>query len=511
MTLGVPRRPFLILSAAYAALVAAILFSISGYFGAGWDPQIFAQVGRAAGNPAAFDLYEVSRRTWGDWGYPYPPLYAQLLAPWLALNQAVPMLPDWALVRAPAIIFDLALAVVVYLALVQHGARGRLAWLGAVLWLFNPITLYQTAVQAHQEASWLACVAAAYALTTVELRRQRGSLLLLPSLLMALALSFKQSAILFCIPYAVLLLQWNERRRQRLLAAAALAAIVFGGLSLPYLLHSDDYFYLVYTAVSNMPVQTQSAVVWLLGIPGYLRQQTVSDFFLLKYQAIITMALAFILSWLALRRERDLFRAGLLMALLFFLTSKKVMGYHYPLLLPFLLVYALPRRRYDLIGLGIIAASWIILSPYYAPWAAPAHLALYAALGTPNTLLWLWLFGHVWRGEEHLRLGRLDVTGVLNNEGALLPAVAILTTGMLLASLAQPWAGSAAPALQVLLLLFVLVLTTQAALTGVRALVGGQPRLRAGHIALALLFVPVYFASLALTHESTSIIEGLLK
>ena len=120
-------------------------------------------------------------------------------------------------------------------------------------------------------------------------------------------------------------------------------------------------------------------------------------------------------------------RLGLLTVLLFFLTSKKVMGYHYAMLVPFLLLYALPQRRFDLIAIGHAGASWIMVSPYYAPWARPEHLPLYAAIGTPNTLLWLWLFVHVWLRRDTLRLGQLDITDRLQDGAAALLTLAAIT------------------------------------------------------------------------------------
>jgi hypothetical protein len=258
-----------------------------------------------------------------------------------------------------------------------------------------------------------------------------------------------------------------------------------------------------------MPVQTQSAVVWLLGLPEYLTEQTRSSFFLLKYQSIITMTLAALLSFLALRRNPDLFRVGLLVALLFFLTSKKVMGYHYVLVAPFLLIVCLPQRRFDLIGIVLLAASWIVLSPYYAPWARPQHLALYAAIATPNTVLWLWLLWHVWRGHSAILVGRFNLTQRLADGSAVMIGLAVVTLGMILSGLGQPW-GASTPAAQIALLVAVVAGALLLAVPAARLVWQPARRLEAGHVAIAVLVLPVYFAAFTLTAESTRIIEGLL-
>jgi hypothetical protein len=522
------------LSAAYAAVTVLIVLSINGYFSVGWDAQIFAGVGRAViDNNPVFDLYQKTRQAWGDWGFPYPPLYALLLAPFMGLVSIAPALPDWLIVRALPVIFDLALAVLLYLLVLRRSRREHVARLAAALWLFNPLTLYQTAIQAHQESSWLVCVVAAYALLDRPapaterqpgIRAWLGANGALPALLMACAVTLKQSAVLFYIPYVVFIFLDRERRWTRLAVAGGLFALVFGGLSLPFHLHSPDFFYLVYVDVSNMPLQTQSAVVWLLGLKQFLIDQTRSTFFLLKYQTLITMGLALVVSFLTLRRDRNLVRTGLLIALLFFLTSKKVMGYHHVLLVPFLVLYALPDRRFDLIAVSLLAASWIILSPYFAPWARPEHLPLYAAIGTPNTLLWLYLFIHVWRRADAIRIGSLNLTERLRDGGAAMAAITLITLGMILSCSVQPlvgldeWAihrlGLAGGAFYLGLIGALLLGVIAASLIATEA-VGWRlfwitTKRGAAHVVLAVLLIPVYFAAFALTQESTKIVETLL-
>jgi hypothetical protein len=200
----------------------------------------------------------------------------------------------------------------------------------------------------------------------------------------------------------------------------------------------------------------------------------------------------------------------LLTALLFFLTSKKVMGYHYVLLVPFLLLYALPGRRFDLVAIAMLAASWIMVSPYFAPWARPEHMPLYAAIGTPNTILWLFLFVHVWRRDDKLQLGSLNITERLRDGGAAVVGVTVVTLGMIMSSFGQPLAWLADPAaFRTGLLLGVIVVSLIAAVPVARRL-WAPARLGFGHIVLAVLLIPVYFAAFALTQESTHIIETLL-
>ncbi len=516
----IPWRFIARLATLYVAVTVLMVLTISPYFSVGWDPQIFAGVGRSVLDDAdVFDLYRKTRLAWGDWGFPYPPLYPHLLAPFVAISVLAPALPDWLAVRALPILCDVTLAVLLYLLLRRKSGDERLSRLGAALWLFNPLTLYQTAIQAHQESSWLVCVVAAYAVVE-RARRSDASAsqpvrcladnLALPSLLMACAVTLKQSAILFYIPYVLYILLDDRKRLARLAVAGALFVLVFGGLSLPYALHSADFYYLVYVDVSNMPVQTQSAIVWLLGLKGFLTEQTRSTFPLLKHQTFITLALAALVSFMALRRQRDMARLSLLMALLFFLTSKKVMGYHYVLIVPFVLLAALPGRRFDIIAIVLVAASWIMVSPYFAPWARAEHLPLYAAIGTPNTVLWLLLFVHIWRGDDTLRLAGLNMTERLRDGSAALLAVLTLTVAMTLASFGQwPMAAQAAW-LQALALGAMVVASPAIAALILRRCWSPKTLVTPGHLALSALLTPVYVAAFMLTMESTRILERLL-
>jgi len=508
--LSTERRFFATIALLYGALVLVIVLSIHSYFGNGWDPQIFAGAAHSLiDNAQPFDLYQVSRAAWGEWGYPYPPLYAWLAAPVVAIHDVAQSIPVWVLVRGPVVIFDLFVALLIYLALRRVGARDGLARRGVLLWLFNPITLYQTAIQSHQESAWLACVLAGFML----LDPRRGHRVALASLLMALALAIKQSAILFVVAFICASVVTTQHRWRTILISGGTVVMVLGLVSLPYLLVSDDYYRLVVVTVSNMPVQTQSAVVWLLGLSRFLTEQTRSSFVLLAYQPLITIGLAVLVSWLALRRGRPLLEIGLLMALLFILTSKKVMGYHYPLLLPFLLTYSLPRWRWDLLALGIIWSSWVIVSPYYAPWADPRHFVLYALLGTPNTLVYLLLFVQVWWGSPRLRVGRWDFTAMFSRGREVLPVTLVLTGAMTTAAILQPLRSLGIikdwPDVTVVL---ASALVGAAGLAAARQ-AGGRGLPTSTQWAMALVmtwFTPLYVGLFTMTTESTRTIEEIL-
>ncbi len=155
-------------------------------------------------------------------------------------------------------------------------------------------------------------------------------------------------------------------------------ALIIGIVCLPYLLYSNDFLYMNLTYVENVPVQTQSWIVALLGVTRTASDALTSDFFLLRYQTIVTMIAATVIAFVAARRGWSLYLTATIIALAFFLTSKKVMGYYYVMLLPFLLTEILPRRRFNLAAIALVATTWIALSPYYAGWVNHAHGWLYA-------------------------------------------------------------------------------------------------------------------------------------
>jgi len=507
LALGADRRFLLALGVSYAVLTFVVAGAIDPFWRNNWDVQIFAGAGRSFFDGGSlFDLYARSR-TQFYWPFPYPPLYAMVLAPFVWLHQVVPALPEDLLVRVPVIIADTSMAALMY-ALLRKQDRTA-ARIGALVWLMNPVLFYQTAVQAHQESVWLLPVVAAYAW----LSRWGRDRVWVPSLLLTLAVSLKQSAVLYLIPFGVYLLLGDGRWR-KVLTLTGLFVVVFGGLALPFYLYSHDFWQMVFVEVPNMPVQTQSWVVWLLTLTGYLKSQTESTFFLLRYQAPITLALVGGFSVVAVRRGLGWFESGLIITLLFFLTSKKVMAYHYPMVLPFLLLTYIPRRRWAVLTVSLLWISWIVVSPYYAPWARPGHLPLYAVLGTLNSLFFLWL------AADTFMEGRLSGRrGLDGGSGAQLASLAILLTGGLVAaSLLHPFSlwpvaqGQRGLLVGGLLLttLLLMLLVHQVAWGALRQkiTVGGESGgLGWRSVAVAVFFSPLFFTWFTMTKEVTKLIE----
>jgi len=504
---GEDRRFLLVLGASYIVLTFVVAGTLDPFWRNNWDVQIFAGAGRSFFDGGSlFDLYARSRAQF-YWPFPYPPLYAILLAPFVWLHQVVPALPEDLLVRVPVVIADLSMAALIYALLQKQGRTA--ACIGALVWLMNPVLFYQTAVQAHQESVWLVPVVAAYAW----LSRWGRDRVWIPSLLLTLAVSLKQSAVLYLIPFGVYVLL-GEGRWRKLGTLVGLFVLVFGGLALPFYLYSHDFLQMVFVEVPNMPVQTQSWVVWLLALTGYLKSQTESTFFLLRYQALITLALVGGFSVVAVRRRLGWFESGLIITLLFFLTSKKVMAYHYPMVLPFLLLTYIPRRGWTVLSMSLLWISWIVVSPYYAPWARPEHFLLYAALGTLNSLFFLWL------AADTFMEGRLSARhGLDGGSGAQLASLAILLTGGLVtASLLHPISRWPVAPSQRGLLVGGLLLTTLLLMLLVHQVVWGtlRQKITAGgesgalgwrSAAVAIVFSPLFFTWFTMTKEVTKLIE----
>lgn len=502
------RRFLLAVGLAYTVLTFAVAGALDPFWRNNWDVQIFVGAGRSFfDGGSVFDLYARSRAQF-YWPYPYPPLYAMILAPFVWLHQLWPVLPEDLLVRVPVVLADVGMAALLY-ALLQRVGQTE-ARVAALVWLMNPVLFYQTAVQAHQESVWLVPVVAAYAW----LVRQGRERPWIPSLLLVLAVALKQSAVLYLIPFGVFLLLESGRWRN-VTILGGMFVVVFGGLALPFHLYSGDFLQMVFVEVSNMPVQTQSWVVWLLAMKGYLIEQTVSTIVLLRYQAAITLLLATGLSFFMVRRRRPWYEIGLLITVLFFLTSKKVMAYHYPMLLPFLLLTYVPRRRWKVLGVSLLWVSWIVVSPYYAPWAQPEHLPWYAALGTLNSLFFTALAWDVWTGGRWF--GRRWLQG-----GDLAYPVSLallLTSGLVVASLLHLLSTWPVAQEQRVLLVGGLLLATlllmllgyhvswqalRHRLFGNRRAVGLGWRQRA---AVAIVFSPLFFTWFTMTKEVTRLIE----
>lgn len=509
----------------YLVLTAVVVFAVDRFWSANWDVEIFLGAARSffdGGSP--FDLYEKSRADF-FWPYPYPPLYAMLLAPfvWIADSPTVAASAPWATlvaVRLPVVIADLGIALLLYTIVAGRTGTRWLARLAATAWLFTPILFYQTAIQAHQESIWLLPALAAYRF--MEERRgveEAGSRLppfWQPALLLTLAVSLKQSAIIYVAPFGLYLL-WHRRWRDLALFAVMFIAI-FGGLALPFALHSGDFAYMVFQDVPNMPVQTQSWVPWLLTLESYLIEQTRSTFPLIRHASLLVLGAAGLLSIVGLARRLSWYGIGLLVTLGFFLLSQKVMAYHYPMLVPWLLASWLPARRLRPVTFILVWVSWIVVSPYFAPWAAPARLPFYATLGTLNSLVFLFLLGMTIAGA---RPQREPSPGEEDAGRQMVRWLTLLGLGFLLASLAHPLTtlrpepGSDRAVLAFGLLLLVLTLTI-ALWTPVARLLerllglprGERPARLSGALVLAALwFVPLFFTWFTMTAEITKVIE----
>jgi hypothetical protein len=246
-----------------------------------------------------------------------------------------------------------------------------------------------------------------------------------------------------------------------------------------------------------------------------------SDFFVLRYQTIVTLLVTVAITLMAARRGWKLYLTATLIALAFFLTSKKVMGYYYVMLFPFLLAHILPKRRYRFALIAILATTWIALSPYYAGWSDPAHWPIYALLGTLNSVLFLgmavWLIGQAKRDA----LNTADK--VAGNPRLTLFVTLGLFAEAVFAAILQPFASNngspirapiIAPGMELnaLSAFCVLVAFVVIGLIIIRRLTqniaGSAPGFAWG---IVLLFAPLFFSIYYLTKESTAIFEIALK
>lgn len=533
----------------YAAAIIAATLTLHPYFSQTWDVQTFIQAGKQfldGRNPLA--LYAESR-TAQTWPYAYPPLHAFVTAIALALGNLFHVLPDYVWARVPTIATDIGIAFLLHSIVRRKSNDEWIARAAALLWLFNPITFYNTAVQGHFESEWLVFVLLAYAWF------EDSRSIALPAIALALAVLFKQVAIVFAIPVWVFLLKARfagGRRKdenaqpfisrflvantaprndlhlilhplslRQLALSIIIFALVVGIVCLPFLLYSDDFLYMNLTYVENVPVQTQSWIVALLGLTRNAPDAMTSDFFLLRYQTIVTIVAALAISFCAARRGWGLELTATLIAIAFFLTSKKVMGYYYVMLFPFLLAELLPRRRFDLVLITIVATTYIALSPYYAAWTNHAHGWVYAVLGIINSAFFVWLFVKLWtqtasRADER----REKSPGTLRT-------VIFITLGLfaaaLFAALLQPFApdnnspirapivtpGMEVNALTLFAGLIVLLIVT---LIVIRRIIQTSGEiLPLGAWGVPLIFAPLFFSVYTLTKESTTILEIVLK
>lgn len=489
----------------YALLVLATVFTLHPYFSQTWDVVTFVNAGKSALSPEWNALYAQSRAD-RFWPYAYPPLHAFVVAPFIALAGFV---PDWLVVRVPPLLFDIALGILLYEIIARRTENKNLARLGMLVWLLNPVTWYDTAVQGHFEAEWLFFIALAYFLFETNRRW------ILPTLCLAVAFLFKQNAILFAMPLWALLIFNPEQKISRRALSFFGSIIVFSlpilVVSLPFLLFSNDYWYMNVQYVADVPLQTQSWLVALANAFG-------SDNLLLRASSPLTFLAAALISLFAARRGMNVWLMAMLIALSFFLLSKKVVGYYYVMILPFALVTLVPTKHFRLLSLIVVATAFISLSPYFASWANQEHGWLYGALGILNSALWLGIFVWLWRNHP------LAVQDAQNARHPAFFSLALFFTGVL-AALLQPFIASATSPIRAPLLPSGYQVQTFALFVGFLALVGGiifltqwftrsiarDERIPRAAYALVILLAPLYFLTFTLTKESTAALEFALK
>ena len=513
-----PPGFLLAISLLYLAIILAATLTLNAYFSQTWDVVTFIHAGQNLLDGDPWDLYAQSRAA-QNWPYAYPPLHAFVTALALMLGSIARVLPDYVWARIPAICADIGVAMILF-AIVRRKADETIARVAALIWLFNPITFYDTAVQGHFESEWLLFVLLAY----YWFENSRN--LVLPSIALALAILFKQIAILFAIPiFVTWFLRWLRKpinyptiQLSNLILASFIFAASIITICLPFLLYSDDFAFMNLTYVENVPVQTQSWIVALLGMTRAAPNALTSDFVLLRYQTIVTMLAALGIACIAARREWSVYLTATLITLAFFLTSKKVMGYYYVMFFPFLFAEILPKRRFALATIAIVATTYIALSPYYAAWVNHAHWWVYAILGTLNSLFFVWLFWEI--GNWKLEVGTLQPpTSNIQLPIAISLALFAASAG---AALVQPLIASTsspirapilAPVMELPALIafaIVIALIALALVIGARVL-RAEARATIFAFGIALIFAPLFFAIYALTKESTAIFEIALK
>lgn len=489
----------------YAALVIVTVLTLHPYFAQTWDAVTFVNAGKSILSPDWAGLYAQSRAD-NYWPYAYPPLHAFVVAPFVA---TAGILPEWLLVRVPPLLFDIALGILLYSIVWQKTQNTHAARMAMAVWLLNPVTWYDTAVQGHFESEWLFFVALAYFL--FERKREW----ILATLALAVGFLFKQNVILFALPFWALLLFEREKswaqRSVKVGASLVVFAIPIVLVSLPFLLRSNDYWFMNVQYVAQVPLQTQS---WLVAVAGIFS----GDNILFRASSVLTLVAAGLIALLGARRGMNLWVMGLLIVLTFFLLSKKVVGYYYVMLLPFALVSLIPFKRARLLTLLVVATSFIFVSPYFASWAEQTHWWLYALLGIANSVLWLGMFVWLWR-NHNVPAQKWQATRVTVFASAALffaaCAAALMqpfiasATSPIRAPLIAPGSESQAPVALLLFGLFVLL-----GIFSARAFsrtIARKPSIPLGAYAVVVLLAPLYFLTFALTKESTAALELVLK
>lgn len=489
----------------YSVVILLSVAALNPYFSQTWDIATFIQAAHRfldGGNP--FDLYAQSRAA-QTWPFAYPPLHALAVALALIVGKLLFFLPDYVLARVPVIIADIGVAWVLHNMVERRSGSSALGRVAVLVWLFNPVTFYNTAVQGHFESEWLFFVLLAYWLY----ERSPNSSLTMPAIALAIALLFKQVAILFAIPLWAYAFSEDMRplnaRWLRLADSWLVTGTLAGVVCLPFVLFSGDFLFMNLSFVANVPVQTQSWLVALLGLTRAAPNALVSDFILFRWQTAVTLIVAVALSLWGLRRGWSLYLTATLIAIAFFLTSKKVMGYYYVILLPFLLAEFLPRHRLDILLAAVGLTSFVALAPYYAGWVNHAHWWVYALGGMGVTLVFL-LF--VWSLFSRPLFRTNLKTMLFITGGASASAILGALLQPLIRSAASPIRPPIAPPGMEAIVLLTFV-TFAAILVGGLAAVHWKWR---GAVAkwswgAVLAFAPLAFTVLTLTKESTAVFE----
>lgn len=489
---------------AYGLAVVVSVLTLNVYFGQTWDAVTFVKAGRSVLSPQWMQLYALSRAD-SYWPYAYPPLHALVVAPFMAMAGAV---PDWLLVRVPPLLFDVGLGVLLYAVVVRKMGQRNWARLTLVVSLLNPVTWYDTAVQGHFEAEWLFFVVLAYFLY--------GRGWVWASLALAVAFLFKQNSILFALPlWAVMFFGEGEgswgRRLGQVVGSMVVYAVPIVVVSLPFLLASNDYFYMNVQYVADVPLQTQS---WLVALANGVGAEDG----LLKLSSVVTLAAAGVIAAVGARRGMSLWMMGLLIALAFFLLSKKVVGYYYVMVLPFALVTLVPTKHFRVLALIVGMTAFVSLAPYFASWANQEHGAVYGLLGIVNSLVWLGIFIWLWR--EHplaVQFAQNARTPVFLSVGLFCAGVGSALLQPLIASTASPIraplvaSGGEGVALTAGVLFCALVAFGLGIAWVISRIVAREMRVGYGAFALVVLLAPLYFLTFTLTKESTAALEAGLK
>lgn len=518
----------------YALAVVVSVLTLNVYFSQTWDAVTFVNAGTGILSPQWAQLYASSRAE-SYWPYAYPPLHALVVAPFVALAGMVPdWLPAWLAVRIPPLGFDIALGVLLYVVVGEKTGRRNWARLALVVWLLNPVTWYDTAVQGHFEGEWLFFVGLGYWLF------ERGRGWVWASLALAIAFLFKQNSILFALPlWAGMLFGTDDERRmtnekgrttkekrgtwgkrlRRVVGSMVVYAVPIVAVSLPFLLASNDYFYMNVQYVAEVPLQTQS---WLVALANGVG----ADSGLLKLSSALVFVAAGVIAVVAARRGMGFPRQGsgqvwltaLLIGLVFFLLSKKVVGYYYVMVLPFALVTLVPTKHFRVLTLIVGMTAFVSLAPYFASWANQVHGGVYGLLGILNSLVWVGVFVWVWREFPlAVQFGQNARTPIILSVGLFCAGASAAVLQPLIGSAASPIraplvaSGGEGAAVLAGLGFVALVAIGLGMAWWISRVVARETRLGWGAVALVVLLAPVSFLTFTLTKESTAALEAGLK